>query len=323
MANSDSHVDCAIVIVTYNSARDIIPVLDSLPAAAQGLALRIVVVDNGSSDATVDLVRGDARVTCVTTGANLGYAGGINIGRREAGEFSALLVLNPDVVLDRGAIREMVCALHDPSVGIVAPRLFDRDGQWFPSLRRFPTLARAIGDGLLGSRLSRRPGRLSEMIWHKEAYSQPHPVDWATGAALLISAACDRAIGPWDERFFLYSEETDYALRAREAGFRMEYVPTARVFHHGGGSGRSAALVALMAISRVRYIDKHGRWPMAYRAALIVAELLRCGDPGHRTALKVLLRRSRWATFVADIRDSPATESCNALHAPRASEHGE
>lgn len=305
MTRSANRVDCAIVIVTYNSARDIVRVLGSVAAAAAGLTLRIIVVDNGSSDETIELARGYADVTCVAAGANLGYAGGINVGRRRAGEYSALLVLNPDVVLDRGAIREMVCALRDPAVGMVAPRLLGSEGQWFPSLRRFPTLARAVGDGLLGSRLSRRPGRFSEMIWQERPYEQRHPVDWATGAALLVSAACDQAVGSWDERFFLYSEETDYAVRARIAGFRMEYVPTARVFHQGGGSGQSAALVALMALSRVRYMEKHGGWPVAYRAALIVAELLRCADPGHRAALKLLLRRSRWRGFVSSLTQPP------------------
>lgn len=316
MTISNARVDCAIIIVTYNSARDIVRVLDSLATAAAGLTLRIIVVDNGSSDATVELVRGYPGVTCVAAGANLGYAGGINVGRNHAGEYSALLVLNPDVVLDRGAIREMVSALHDPAVGMIAPRLLGSEGQWFPSLRRFPMLARAIGDGLLGSRLSRRPGVLSETIWQQEPYGQRHPVDWATGAALLISAACDRVVGSWDERFFLYSEETDYAVRARNAGFRMEYVPTARVFHDGGGSGQSAALVALMALSRVRYVEKHGRWPIAYRAALVVAEFLRCGDQGHRTALKLLLRRSRWKSFVTDLRDSSPSESRITANTP-------
>lgn len=322
MSNSDTHVECAIVIVAYNSERDITKLLESLPAAGVGLTTRTIVVDNGSSDATIDLVRSHAGVTCVATGANLGYAGGINVGRRQAGEYSALLVLNPDVILGPGAIREMVSALHDPTVGIVAPRLLNRQGEWFPSLRRFPTLARAVGDGLLGRRLGRRPAGLSETIWQRESYELQHPVDWATGAALLVSAACDRAVGPWDEQFFLYSEETDYAVRARNAGFRMEYVPTARVFHDGGGSGQSAALTALMAISRVRYIEKHGRWPLAYWAALIVAEFLRSGDPGHRTALKMLLRKSRWLSFVVDLRDSSATESRVKSSVPRISGHG-
>src|SRR5580693_1481698 len=89
-------VDCAVVIVTYNSAGDIARALDSLPAAAAGLTVRTVVVDNGSTDATVRLARARTDVSCVESGANLGYAGGINVGREHAGDYSALLVLNPD-----------------------------------------------------------------------------------------------------------------------------------------------------------------------------------------------------------------------------------
>jgi hypothetical protein len=108
----------------------------------------------------------------------------------------------------------------------------------------------------------------------------------------LISAPCDRAVGRWDERFFLYSEETDYGARARAAGFRVEYMPTARARHRGGGSGQSSALLALNAVNRVRYMEKRRRLPRAYRAAVILHELLRCGDSGHRTALRFVLRRS-------------------------------
>ena len=255
-------VDCAVVVVTYNSARDVVGLLESLPEAAGGLKLRTVVVDNGSTDATVDLVRAFPGVRCVETGTNLGYAGGINVGREHAGDYTALLVLNPDVVLEPGALREMADALDDPRVGIVAPMLLDSSGRRYPSLRRDPTLRRAIGDGLLGGRIGRRPGWLSEMVRDEAPYRRRHAVDWAVGAALLISAACDRAVGKWDERFFLYSEETDYGARAR-----------------------------------------------AYRAAVILHELLRSADSGHRTALRFVLRRASWPGLLADLQ-APSAAGC-------------
>ena len=208
-------VDCAVVIVTYNSARYIADLLDSLDEAAAGLTLRTIVVDNGSTDATIELIRDYPDVNCVETGANLGYAGGINVGRELAAEYSALLVLNPDVVLEAGAIREMFAALQEPVIGMVAPMMLEPDGRCFPSLRREPTLPRAIGDCLLGARFGRRPSWLSEMVWDDRAYRYRHAIDWATGAALMMSAECDRAVGSWDERFFLYSEEVDYAARVR------------------------------------------------------------------------------------------------------------
>ncbi len=305
-------VDCAVVVVTYNSARDVAGLLQSLPAAAGGLTWRTVVVDNGSTDATVELVRAFPGVRCIETGTNLGYAGGINVGREHAGEFSALLVLNPDVVLEAGALREMVDALEDPRVGIVAPMLLDISGRRYPSLRRDPTLTRAIGDGLLGGRIGRRPGWLSEMVRDDAPYRRRHAVDWAVGAALLVSASCDRAVGKWDERFFLYSEETDYGARARAAGFRVEYLPTARARHRGGGSGQSSALLALNAISRIRYMEKRSRCPRAYRAAVILHELLRSADSGHRTALRFVLRRSSWPALLAGLRVPPGSGGTSA-----------
>jgi GT2 family glycosyltransferase len=290
--------DCAVVVVTYNSAGDIAGLLDSLPAAAAGLRVRVIVVDNGSTDGTVALVRSHPDVTCVETGANLGYAGGINVGRSHGGEYSTLLVLNPDARLEAGALRELLAALDDPAVGVVVPMLLDAEGRRLHSLRREPALMRALGDALLGGRVRHRPGLLSEMVWQERPYGHRHPVDWATGAAMLVSAACDRAVGCWDERFFLYSEETDYFARARAAGFRVDYQPSARVCHRGGGSGRSDALLALQAVNRVRYMEKHHRWPRPYWLTVILHEMLRSGSPGHRGALLAVLHRSGWDSML-------------------------
>jgi GT2 family glycosyltransferase len=307
--HSSSRVDCAVVIVTYNSAHYITGLLDSLPAAATDLALRTIVVDNGSVDATIEIARSYPEIRCVEAGANLGYAGGINVGRQVAAEYGALLVLNPDVVLEAGAIREMFTALRDPAVGMVAPIMLEPDGRCFPSLRREPTLTRAIGDCLLGARFGRRPGWLSEMVWDDRAYLRGHAIDWATGAALMMSAECDRAVGSWDERFFLYSEEVDYAARVRSAGFRVEFVPTARVRHRGGGSGQSQALSALLTVNKIMYMEKYGRWPRAYRAVVILNEMLRVGDPAHRATLRVLLRRSAWSGLSASLGARSAAPS--------------
>ena len=174
--SQSERVNCAVVVVTYNSARDIVGLLESLPSAAAGLTLRTVVVDNGSADATIELVRGRSDVICVENPANPGYAAGINAGRECAGQYSAVLVLNPDVVLEPGALREMFAALDEPTVGVVVPMLLDANGHRQPSLRRDPTLTRAIGEGLLGDHLERRPGWLSEIVRDSTDYEYRHPV---------------------------------------------------------------------------------------------------------------------------------------------------
>lgn len=290
-------VDCTVIIVTYNSASFIVSLLDSLPSAAAGLTLRVIVVDNGSTDETVKLVTGRLDVDLVVMNANLGYAGGINVGRSNAGDCSALAILNPDLVLSPSALRDLfIAVLEDPMVGVVVPMLLEPTGTLYPSLHREPTLIRAIGDALLGRRFGRRPGFLSESVHNPDEYLYRHSIDWASGAALMISANCNRSVGDWDERFFLYSEEVDFAARARATGLHIEYVPAARACHRGGGSGRSTALLTLMAVNRVRYYQKyHGRISSAlYGLVVVLHYFLRAAGPEHRTVLRTLVSRARW-----------------------------
>lgn len=290
-------VDCAVIIVTYNSANYVTKLLDSIPAAADGLSVRVVVVDNDSTDETVQVVKLHEDVVCVEAGGNLGYAGGINVGRMHAGEYESLLILNPDLVLDPGSIREMWMGLDDPHVGIIVPALREDSGRLSPSLRRHPTLARTLGESLFGDHFGWRPEFLSEIVRRESDYTYRHPVDWATGAAMLISWNCDRAVGPWDEKFFLYSEEVDYAARARKAGFRVDFMPRATMRHRGGGSGQSDALTALMAVNRIRLFEKYRKRSWVYQSAVALHEFLRSYSPEHRVAFKTVIRRSSWVNL--------------------------
>jgi GT2 family glycosyltransferase len=298
MGASQEHVDCGIVVVTYNSARHIEGLLDSIPSASGGLRTRCIVVDNDSHDETVSIVRTRSDAELVEAGGNLGYSAAINIGRSSIGSCSSMLILNPDLVLEPGAIAELYQALSAPDVGVAVPMICNDDGSLYFSLRRELTLLGTVGDALFGNRWSKRPGWLSEMIRDKAAYQSPRDVAWATGAALLVSAACDSAVGDWDAaRFFLYAEEIDFAARARSSGFRIRYVPAARSRHESGGSGRSAELRALMAVNRIRYYEKyHGRLStVIFRGIAALHHLLRSVRGEDRSALKIVLRRASWS----------------------------
>ena len=168
-----------------------------------------------------------------------------------------------------------------------------------------------MGDALVGGRrFAGRPKWLTETELRVEEYQTPHAVDWATGAALLISADVERAIGDWDESYFLYSEETDYCRRVRDHGYRVWFEPTAVVQHSGAGSGTSPALSSLMAVNGVRYVERHHRrlFAATYRGVAALREALRARDPVHRRTLGTLLRRDSWrelprATVVRRNRD--------------------
>lgn len=298
-ARSGVHSDCSAIVVTYNSAQDIGPLLDALRLLATQLILRVVVVDNGSVDGTVSIVRNCPDVELVEAQKNLGYSGGINLGRIHSGPTDTLLILNPDAVFEPSAVLRLVRACDDPKVGAAVPRLEDRCGRLYPSLRREPSLSRAFGDALLGPRFGRRPGWLSELVRGRSEYERTHDVEWATGAVLAITSGCDVQVGSWDERFFLYSEETDYFARVRQAGLRVRFVPHARVVHDGGGSGRSEQLDALMAVNRVRYYEKyHGRFASRlFRSIVVLHHMVRISRPADRRLVRLLTDRRSWPSL--------------------------
>ncbi|MCS3492115.1 exopolysaccharide biosynthesis WecB/TagA/CpsF family protein [Arthrobacter sp. JUb119] len=293
--------DVAVLAVTYNNADSVDQLIGSLRAEASGLRLRVVIADNGSSDTTLAQLSGHDDVIVIPTGSNLGYAGGINAARRHAGDSAAVLVLNPDLAVGRGAISSLLQRLRHSQAGIVVPRLLEANGRTYTSLRREPNVARAAGDALFGERLAQRPGWGSEIDYDPESYAHPHRIDWATGAALLIDSALERRLGPWDEQFFLYSEETDYFKRARDAGASIWYEPAARMTHEMGGSGASVQLESLMAVNRIRYARKHqpARTAALFRTAVIGHEALRSWKPERRGILRTVVDEPSWATLPA------------------------
>ena len=270
--------------------------LDSLSAATGALTTRCLVIDNASTDATLSIAR-RRDVTVIASAQNLGYSGAINLGRRGAGPCSSLLILNPDVVLQSGAIEQLYAAAAASRVGMAGPMLLDSGGNVYLTMRRQPSISGTLGDALFGAHLATRPVWLSEPIRDLDKYAQARDVDWLSGAVMLITAACDVAVGEWDSsRFFLYAEETDYAIRARRCGFRVCYVPSARVLHREGGSGRSPALHALQSVNRIRCYEKYHQAPATFMFRVVVGlgHLLRAFRRSDREALCAVLRRSRW-----------------------------
>lgn len=300
------YADVAVLVVTYNSANEIEGLLESLRGEAPDLKLRVVVADNDSTDDTRRVVQRSDDVLLVSTGGNLGYACGINTAQRHAGEAAALLVLNPDLCVEPGAIQALFERMNTSRAGIVVPRLLEVDGSPYPSLRREPTVATGMGEALFGAKFPSRPGWLSETVYNADAYRQAHRIEWATGAAMLIRSDVAQALGDWDERFFLYSEEVDFFRRARESGEEIWYEPSSCMKHIGGASGASPQLEALMAVNRIRYMRKYHPWTtaLAFRHTVVLREALRSYKAKNRQVCSLVMDESRWGQL-----PGPATAS--------------
>jgi GT2 family glycosyltransferase len=288
----------AVCVVTFNSAPLIRGLIDSLPAGAAGTRWALVVADNASTDDTLaELARWAPSAVVVETGANLGYAGGVNAAIDAAGEQDAYLILNADVRLGEGCIAELYAQLDDRT-GIAVPRLVDGDGSLIWSMRREPTLSRVWADALIGARRAGRSLALGEVVTDTSLYAKPRATDWAEGSTQLISAECVRRCGRWDESYFLYSEETDYHLRAGDAGLRVLYVPQASAQHLKGESAVSPALWSLLTINRARlYARRHAAVPAILFWLALVIRVGRRAALGRRTsraALIDLLSPRRW-----------------------------
>ena len=301
-------VDVAVVVVMYNSAALLPDLIASLPAGLEGLSWHLVMVDNDSTDDSVAQARTLApSATIVATGRNGGYAAGINAGVAAAPPREATLVLNPDVRLQPGCVRGLWAALERPATGIAVPRLVDGDGVLIPSQRREPTPVRTLAEAIMGGRLAGRLGTLGEVVTDPRHYLAPAMADWAEGSTQLISAECWNRCGPWDESFFLYSEETEFALRARDRGLVTRFVPEALAVHLEGDGRVSPALWTIMTLNRVRLVRRRrGRLVgAAMWSAMVLREARRAvaGQETSRVALVALFspRRLRTAPSAADL----------------------
>jgi N-acetylglucosaminyl-diphospho-decaprenol L-rhamnosyltransferase len=233
----------------------------------------------------------------VQTGRNAGYAAGINAAVAAADPHDAILVLNPDIRLAPDCVPELLDVLRRRHAGITVPRLCRGNGDFSPSMRREPTIPRALGDAVLGGNRVGRYAWLGEVVTDERRYAEETVVDWAEGSIMLIDRTCWDACGPWDESFFLYSEETEYALRARDRGFPMVYAPRAQARHLEGDSAVSPPLWTLLTLNRVRLYRRRHALPgsAVYWALILLREASRAamGNRCSRQAARALVSPAR------------------------------
>jgi GT2 family glycosyltransferase len=190
---------------------------------------------------------------------NLGYTGGNNLGMRES-RGRHLLLLNPDTEVLGDALSTMVDYMdRHPSVGVIGPQLLWPDGKVQSSRRRFPSLATALIDSTFLQKWFPTHPVLQRYYFLDRPDDVTSPVDWVTGACILVRRCVVEQVGLLDDAFFMYSEELDWQRRIKDSGWEVLYLPTAQVVHHEGkSSGQVGALTHIrFGRSKVRYFHKH------------------------------------------------------------------
>ena len=243
----------SIVVLNWNGKQLTLDCVDSL-LALNYENVSIIVVDNHSSDDSVDAVRqryGDG-VTLIENDANLGFAGGNNVGVRHALDrgADAVLLLNNDTIVSAGLLDALVAGLgDDDAIGIVGPKIYyaePPDQIWFAGGEVF---------------LSRGTARHIGIREHDSGqYQQAHDVDYVTGCALLARREVFEKVGFLDEGYLAYYEDTDFCMRARRAGYRVRYIPEGVLWHRisastGGQMGR--AKVSRKLKSSIRFFGRY------------------------------------------------------------------
>ncbi len=222
-----------VVVVTY-FAGDFLPEMVATLQAASTRNVSVTVVDNGSTDGTVEYAAAHPDLTLVEPGQNLGYGGGANVGVSESTE-PWVVIANSDIAFQPAAIDRLVeAAARWPRAGALGPRILTTDGRLYPSARELPSLSRGIGHALFGWLWPTNPWTAS---YRRE---REDPVEgttgWLSGACLLVRREAFEAVGGFDESYFMYFEDIDLCERLAKAGWDVVYAPDAVVEHHGGHS---------------------------------------------------------------------------------------
>ena len=275
--------DVSVVVVTYNA----MPWIERCLVSVAGYDA--VVVDHGSTDGTLELVRGRFPQVRLVEQENLGLGAGWNRGIRETGR-DYVLILNADAWALDGAVEQLgAFADAHPRAAVVGPRLRHPDGRLQPSVRGFPTPWRIATEYLFLRKLAPRSRALNAFYAEAFEHDEARTAEFVMGAVMLVRRAAIEDVGGLDESFFLFSEETDWCFRFREAGWQVWFTPDAE-FVHVYGAAHGGRMFRENVRGHLRFLVKHQGMRAASRARWIMCAGCLLRAPRDRQYLRI----ARW-----------------------------
>jgi GT2 family glycosyltransferase len=305
VSHADVH-DLAIIIVSTNEGHWLPRCLSSIFDRQGDCTLDVVVVDNECEDSTTEVVSGYPGARIVRS-ANRGFSHANNRGLMTC-DARYVLFLNPDTEVVEGTFGELVRLLDArPTVGLAGVVQLTGEGKLYPTIRRFPSVTRALGESLLTERFP-WPSRFThERELDESEYARERTIDWTTGAFMLCRREALEAAGFLDERFFIYAEEVDLAYRIRLAGWEVRHLPALTIVHYAGKAGHVPRMTAQQAYALRQYAAKHFAPPrrLAFLGALSLGYLARAMAPDSNVAARGRRSSSRAALRVLAGLDGP------------------
>lgn len=253
-------MDISVIIVNYNAKSDLLRCLAALDSDRNGLDIEIIIVDNGSTDGSMEALE-IAYPNCRFSrlGSNRGFAAACNVGLQQSRGRHAML-LNPDTEVQPHSLRKLVDALDShPDWGVVGPRMVNQDDRPYPAARRFPTPFFLFCECTRLAYLFPKSPLFAGYFYGEQDITSLDRVDQIEGSALVLSGRARARVGLLDERFFLFFEEVDFCRRVAAAGLEIHIVQTATVRHY-----RSTTMSRFYvesrkahALSAINYFLKH------------------------------------------------------------------
>ncbi len=279
-------VDVCAIIVSHNSREWLDAALGSLAEHTGEVSLEAIVVDNGDDGAGEYAASRYPFVRAIRC-ENRGFGHANNRGLALA-DARFVFFLNPDTEFVAGDLDALVTAMERmPDVGLAGVRQLRGDDSLAPTMRRFPSVVRALAEALPVERLLLVRG-LGERVLDPTDYESIVECDWTSGSAMFARAAAVEEVGGFDESFFLFSEETDLCWRIHWDGWRIVHLPDVTIRHFEQEHGANPRLWAQSAYARLQFARKNLRYPRIYRLALALRYGVRLGAyslPGRRADL--------------------------------------
>jgi GT2 family glycosyltransferase len=263
--------DVSVVVVTYNA----LPWVERCLESVRGH--ETIVVDHGSTDGTLELVRERFPQARLIEQENRGLGGGSNTGMRvAAGDY--FLLLNSDAWATGDAVERLVAfAEEHPEAAVVGPKLLNPDGSLQRTIRGFPTLWRLTTEYFFLRKLGSRTRALTAFYGARSAHDEVCEAEFLMGACLLVRREAADTVGLFDEDFFMFSEETDWCYRFRQAGWKVLFYPGAEFVHVGGAttSQNWGPMYREQLRGHMRFLAKHASPRDAERARRLLLASMR------------------------------------------------